>query len=201
MEHFRERRRRAARRWGAVVLGLGGMGLTDAAGLARTPRSRCQPGSGRRPTGQCSRPRSDPASWMANGQSRLARANSARASSAAKGRTARRRRPPTGCSGIIVDADQGRILTIDHGVRGASQVLVIFLAAGSDRPARSGHDPRSDLALPGRGTPGLGLTQVSWGDANTPRAGMGACLGPAGRLRADDFRGDLSERRRIGGDR
>ncbi len=109
------------------------------------------------------------------------------------------RRP--GCSGIIVNADQGRILTIDHALRGASQVLVIFSDGRQRATSEIRRDPRSDLALLVVDPQGLGLTQVSWGDANTLEpADWVLALGQPGGSAPMMSAGIVSARRRIGGE-
>jgi S1-C subfamily serine protease len=69
-----------------------------------------------------------------------------------------------GCSGIVVEADRGHILTIDHSLAGASQVAVI-LPDGRERvSSQIRRDPRSDLAIVSVDPAGLNLAQASWGD-------------------------------------
>ena len=76
------------------------------------------------------------------------------------GRTAPRE---SGGSGVVIDAARGLVLTNDHVVQGARQVVVV-LGNGRERPARQViRDPKSDLAL--LAVDPSGLVQADWGDS------------------------------------
>ncbi len=109
-------------------------------------------------------------------------------------------RPP-GCSGVIVDAEHGRILTTDHALRGASQVLVVFADGRQRVTSQIRRDPRGDLALLVVDPQGLNLTQVHWGDASTLEPGDWVlALGQPGGSAPTMSAGIVSARRRIGGE-
>ncbi len=72
-------------------------------------------------------------------------------------------REPSG-SGLVIDAAKGLVLTNDHVIAGASQVVVV-LGNGRERPvSQIRRDPKSDLAL--LAIEPTGLTQAEWGDSN-----------------------------------
>ena len=69
-----------------------------------------------------------------------------------------------GGSGVVIDAARGLVLTNDHVVQGAQQVVVV-LGNGRERPVKQvWRDPKSDLALLS-GRP-RGLVQADWGDSD-----------------------------------
>ncbi len=102
---------------------------------------------------------------------------------------------------MIVNAERGRILTTDHALQGASQVLVRFPDGRHRVTSEIRRDPRSDLALLVVDPQGLNLTEVQWGDAKTVESGdwvlaLGQPDGSAPTMSA----GILGARRRIGGE-
>ena len=67
-----------------------------------------------------------------------------------------------GCSAVVIDADRGHILTTDHTLQGASQVVVTF-ADGRERvTSQIRRDPRSDR--PPDQISGPEAQPVTWGD-------------------------------------
>jgi serine protease Do len=65
---------------------------------------------------------------------------------------------------LIIDADKGHVLTNDHVIDGATQVVVI-LPNGRERPvSQIRRDPKSDLAL--LTIEPKSLTQADWGDSD-----------------------------------
>jgi len=71
-------------------------------------------------------------------------------------------REPSG-SGVVIDASRGLVLTNDHVIQGATQVVVV-LGNGRERPVKSQwRDPKSDLAL--LAIDPAGLVQADWGDS------------------------------------
>jgi putative serine protease PepD len=73
-------------------------------------------------------------------------------------------------AGILLDG-QGRILTADHVVRGASSVTVTF-ADGAGRSARVlGHDTTTDLAVLSVDPSGLALHPLALGDSGSLQVG------------------------------
>jgi len=74
-----------------------------------------------------------------------------------------------GGSGVVIDAARGLVLTNEHVIQGASQV-VVALANGLERPVnQSWHDPKSDLAL--LAIDPAGLAQAEWGDSDALETG------------------------------
>jgi serine protease Do len=73
-------------------------------------------------------------------------------------------REPSG-SGVVIDAARGLVLTNDHVIAGASQVVVV-LGTGLERPVNLiRRDPKSDLAI--LTIDPTGLVQAEWGDSET----------------------------------
>jgi serine protease Do len=69
-----------------------------------------------------------------------------------------------GGSGVVIDAARGLILTNDHVVQGASQI-VVALGNGRERTVKQvWRDPKSDLAL--LSIDPSGLVQADWGDSD-----------------------------------
>ncbi len=69
-----------------------------------------------------------------------------------------------GGSGVVIDATRGLVLTNDHVVQGASQVVVV-LGNGRERAVKQvWRDPKSDLAL--LSVDPSGLVQADWGDSD-----------------------------------
>ena len=69
-----------------------------------------------------------------------------------------------GGSGVVIDAARGLVLTNDHVVQAAPQVVVI-LSNGRERPVKQlWRDPKSDLAL--LSVDPSGLVQADWGDSD-----------------------------------
>jgi putative serine protease PepD len=84
--------------------------------------------------------------------------------------TARSARSTSTGTGIILDV-QGRVLTADHVVRGASSVSVT-LANGTTRSARVlGQDETTDLAVLSVNPSGLALHPLALGDSGALRVG------------------------------
>lgn len=76
-----------------------------------------------------------------------------------------------GGSGIVLDADRGYILTLDHLLEGASQAAVV-LADGRERASSQiRRDPQSDLAILVIDPKGLNLTGIRWGDSKSLQLG------------------------------
>ena len=74
-----------------------------------------------------------------------------------------------GGSGVVIDAARGLVLTNEHVIQGASQV-VVALANGLERPVnQTWHDPKSDLAL--LAIDPAGLAQAEWGDSDALETG------------------------------
>ena len=74
-----------------------------------------------------------------------------------------------GGSGVVIDAARGLVLTNDHVVQGASQVVVV-LGNGRERVVQQvWRDPKSDLAL--LSVDPSGLIQADWGDSETLETG------------------------------
>ena len=70
-----------------------------------------------------------------------------------------------GGSGVVIDAARGLVLTNDHVVQGAAQV-VVALGNGRERAVKQvWRDPKSDLAL--LSVDPSGLVQADWGDSET----------------------------------
>jgi serine protease Do len=70
-----------------------------------------------------------------------------------------------GGSGVVIDAARGLVLTNDHVVQGATQV-VVMLGNGRERPVKQvWRDPKSDLAL--LSVDPSGLVQADWGDSDS----------------------------------
>ena len=70
-----------------------------------------------------------------------------------------------GGSGVVIDAARGLVLTNDHVVQGAAQV-VVALGNGRERVVKQvWRDPKSDLAL--LSVDPSGLVQADWGDSET----------------------------------
>ncbi len=68
-----------------------------------------------------------------------------------------------GGSGVVIDAAKGLVLTNDHVIQGAPQVVVV-LGNGRERPVNQvWRDPKSDLAL--LSVEPTGLVQADWGDS------------------------------------
>ena len=77
-------------------------------------------------------------------------------------------REPSG-SGLVIDAAKGLVLTNDHVIAGATQVVVV-LGNGRERPvSQVRHDPKSDLAL--LVIEPAGLVQAEWGDSDSLETG------------------------------
>jgi serine protease Do len=69
-----------------------------------------------------------------------------------------------GGSGVVIDAGLGLVLTNNHVVEGASQVVVV-LGNGRERTVKQvWRDPKSDLAL--LSIDPTGLVQADWGDSD-----------------------------------
>jgi serine protease Do len=69
-----------------------------------------------------------------------------------------------GGSGVVIDAARGLVLTNDHVVQGATQVVVV-LGNGRERTVKQvWRDPKSDLAL--LSVDPSGLIQADWGDSD-----------------------------------
>jgi len=74
-------------------------------------------------------------------------------------------------SGVVIDAERGHILTVDHVLRGSSRAVVV-LADGRERIASQiRRDPGVDLAVLIVDPKGLNLTQAVWGDQAALRPG------------------------------
>ncbi|WP_074307477.1 trypsin-like peptidase domain-containing protein [Singulisphaera sp. GP187] len=74
-----------------------------------------------------------------------------------------------GGSGVVIDAENGYILTNDHVVQGSSRVVVV-LEDGRERPvSQVRRDPKSDLAL--LIIDGKGLSPADWGDSGSLEIG------------------------------
>jgi serine protease Do len=196
---------RAARRFIAVVLGLWSVGLTDAVALAQDPAQSLsasfRKAAGRvRPSVVALRPLDGglPAIPFGPTGPRRFGPMGVLLPMAAPLEDADRR---SGCSGVIVDAEHGRILTTDHVLQGASQVLVIFADGRQRVTSRIRRDSRGDLALLVVDPQGLNLTQVQWGDASTLEPGDWVlALGQPGGSAPTMSAGIVSARRRIGGE-
>jgi serine protease Do len=105
------------------------------------------------------------------------------------------------CTGVVIDADKGYILTADQPTQGASQLIVTF-PDGQERPASQvRRDPRSDLALLAVDMQGLHPVAVTWGDPNKLVAGDWLiALGQPGVGDPTLSAGIFSTRRRGGGE-
>ena len=69
-----------------------------------------------------------------------------------------------GGSGVVIDAARGLVLTNDHVIQGAAQVVVV-LHTGRERAVKQvWRDPKSDLAL--LAVEPSGLVQAEWGDSD-----------------------------------
>lgn len=74
-----------------------------------------------------------------------------------------------GGSGVVIDSAKGLVLTNDHVIQGASQVVVI-LGDGRERVVQQAwRDPKSDLAL--LAVDPAGLIQADWGDSDVLETG------------------------------
>ena len=196
---------RAVCRFVAVILGLWGIGLMDAAALAQDPAQSLsasfrkaakrvrpcivavRPLDGGRsviPFGSIGPDRFGPTGVLPPMARPLGEAD---------------RRP--GCTGVIVDVEHGRILTNDYTIQGTSQVVVQF-PDGQERVASQiRRDSRSDLALLIVDLQGLNLTQISWGDVKSLESGdwvlaLGQPVGSAPTMSA----GIVSARRQVVGE-
>lgn len=76
-----------------------------------------------------------------------------------------------GGSGIVVDADRGCILALDHILEGASQATVVFADGRERSSSQIRRDPQSDLAIVVIDLKGLRLATVRWGDSKALQAG------------------------------
>lgn len=72
-------------------------------------------------------------------------------------------------SGVIVDAENGYVLTNFHVIQDASTVSVQLADGRSDRVTLVGYDPLTDLAVLKLGL--KKLTAVEWGDSNSLQVG------------------------------
>jgi len=105
------------------------------------------------------------------------------------------------CTGVVIDADKGYILTADHPTQGASQLIVIFPDGHERLTSQIRRDPRSDLALLLVDLQGLRATQVRWGDPAKLEAGDWLiALGQPGMGDPAMSAGVFSTRRRGGGE-
>jgi S1-C subfamily serine protease len=74
-------------------------------------------------------------------------------------------------SGVVIDADRGHVLTLDHILGGSSQAEVV-LADGRERfTSQIRRDLQSDLAILLIDSKGLNLTSAQWGDSGALEPG------------------------------
>ncbi len=76
-----------------------------------------------------------------------------------------------GGSGIVVDADRGYILTLDHVLDGASQATVVLGDGRQRNSSQIRRDPQSDLAVVAIDPKGLNLSSIRWGDSRSLQPG------------------------------
>jgi len=74
-------------------------------------------------------------------------------------------------SGIVVDAERGCILTLDHLLEGVSQATVVLGDGRERNTSQIRRDPQSDLAILVIDPKGLNLTAAHWGDSRSLQAG------------------------------
>ena len=67
-------------------------------------------------------------------------------------------------SGLVIDAERGYILTVDHILRGSPTAVVEFADGHAMRATRIRRDPAVDLAVLIVNPQGLKLSQAVWGD-------------------------------------
>lgn len=79
--------------------------------------------------------------------------------------------PRTTFSGVVIDADQGHILTIEPQPAGISQLLVTFPDGHERLTSSIVRDPRSGLAIVSVDPKDLHLTAVRWGNPATLEPG------------------------------
>ncbi len=105
------------------------------------------------------------------------------------------------CTGVVIDADKGYILTADHPTQGASQLIVTFPDGHERLTSQIRRAPRSDLALLLVDMQGLHPGQVQWGDPAKLEAGDWLiALGQPGVGDPTMSVGVFSTRRRDGGE-
>ena len=67
-------------------------------------------------------------------------------------------------SGLVIDAERGYILTVDHTLRGSPTAVVEFADGHAIRATRIRRDPAVDLAVLIVNPQGLKLSKAAWGD-------------------------------------
>ncbi len=105
------------------------------------------------------------------------------------------------CTGVVIDADKGYILTADQPTEGASQLIVTFPDGQERLTSQVRRDLRSDLALLVVDMQGLHPVAVKWGDPTRLEAGDWLiALGQPGVGDPTMSAGVFSTRRRGGGE-
>lgn len=104
---------------------------------------------------------------------------------------------PAACTGIIIDADRGIILTTDRPTEGYSALLVTFPDGTERLASQVRRDPRVDLALVVVDVRGLKLEAAAWGDPGRLQPGdWVVALGQPGAGMPSLSAGIMSARRR-----